>query len=134
VNFATITFCVASQQVFIVVCVKCELQFSVISEMGDLKEQHIYMKFCFKLEKTISEMQEMLKTAFSDNAIGRTQTFEWYSQFKHGFNIKSMLVIFFDCEGIVHQEFVPPGQTVNQHYNMEVLKHLREQVHLKCLE
>jgi transposase len=42
-----------------------------------------------------------------------------------------MLVIFFDCEGSVHQEFVPPGQTVNQHYYLEVWKRLREQVHRK---
>jgi hypothetical protein len=27
-------------------------------------------------------MHEMLKTAFDDNATGRTQTFEWFSQFK----------------------------------------------------
>jgi multidrug resistance efflux pump len=43
-------------------------------------------------------------------------------------NIKSMLVIF-DCEGIVHQEFVPPGQMVNQHYYLEILKCLRKQVY-----
>jgi hypothetical protein len=36
-------------------------------------------------------------------------------------NVKSKVVIFFDCEGIVHQEFIPPGQTVNQHYYLEVL-------------
>jgi hypothetical protein len=41
-------------------------------------------------------------------------------------NLKSMLVIFFDWEGIVHQELVPPGQTVNQHYYQEVLQNLRE--------
>jgi hypothetical protein len=34
--FDTITLCVASR-VFIVVSVKCNLQFSVISEMADLK-------------------------------------------------------------------------------------------------
>ena len=27
---------------------------------------------------------------------------------------KSMLICFFDSEGIVHKEFVPPGHTVNQ--------------------
>jgi hypothetical protein len=29
-------------------------------------------------------MHEMLKTAFSDNGMGRTQTFEWFSRFKRG--------------------------------------------------
>jgi hypothetical protein len=76
-------------------------------------------------------MHEMLKTAFGDNTMGRTQTFEWFSRFKCWSNTKNMLVIFSGCEGIVHQEFVPPGQTVNQHYYLEVLKRLREQVRRK---
>jgi hypothetical protein len=87
-----------------------------------------------KLGKTASETHEILKTAFGDNAMGRTQSFEWFSRFKRGTNIKSMLVILFDCEDIVHQEFVPPGQTVNQSYYLEVLKLLREQVRRKRLE
>jgi hypothetical protein len=76
VIFAAITLCVASQQVFIVVRVKCDPRFSVISEMADLKEQRICVKFCFKLEKTASETHEMLKTASGDSAMGRTQTFK----------------------------------------------------------
>jgi histone-lysine N-methyltransferase SETMAR len=28
-------------------------------------------------------------------------------------NVKSMLICFFDIDGIIHKEFVPPGQTVN---------------------
>jgi hypothetical protein len=116
-----------------VYCCWGDLQF-LVSKMADLKEQCICVKFCFKLSKTASEMHGMLKTAFSDNAMGRTQTFEWFSQFNSGSNIKSMLVIVFDCEGIDHQEFVPPGQTVNQNYHLEVLKHLREQVHQNHLE
>jgi hypothetical protein len=39
-----------------------------------------------------------------------------------------MLVTSSDCEGTVHQEFVPPGQTVSQHYYWKVSKCLREQV------
>jgi hypothetical protein len=52
--------------------------------MVDLKAQCICVKFCFKLKKTSLEMHEMLKKAFSDNAMGRTQTLESFSQFKHG--------------------------------------------------
>jgi hypothetical protein len=40
VNFAAITLCVASQEVFIFVPVKCDPRFSVISEMANLKKQH----------------------------------------------------------------------------------------------
>ena len=28
-------------------------------------------------------------------------------------HVKSMLIIFFDCEGVVHYEFAPRGQTIN---------------------
>ena len=41
--------------------------------------------------------------------------------------IKSMLICFFDSQGIVHKEFMPPGQTVNQTYR-EVLERLRKRV------
>jgi hypothetical protein len=94
VTVAAIILCAVSQRVFIIVRVKLDPRFSVISEMVGLKEQRICVKFCFKLGKTASEINEMLKTVFGDNAMGRTQTFEWFSQFKRGSNIKGMLVIF----------------------------------------
>jgi hypothetical protein len=68
------TPCVASQRVFIAVRVKCDPQFVI----ADLKEQCNYIMFCLKLGKTVSEM---LKTA---SVMGRTQTFDWFSPFKHG--------------------------------------------------
>jgi len=37
-------------------------------------------------------------------------------------NIKSMLIIFFDIQGIVHKEFVPTGQIVNGNSYCEVLR------------
>ena len=37
-------------------------------------------------------------------------------------DIKSMLTMFFDNRGIVHKEFVPPGQTVNGKFYCEVLR------------
>ncbi|PNF20516.1 hypothetical protein B7P43_G06298 [Cryptotermes secundus] len=36
-------------------------------------------------------------------------------------NIKSMLICFFDIDGIVHKEFVPPGQAVNKEVYHNVL-------------
>ena len=42
--------------------------------------------------------------------------------------IKSMLICFFDSQGIVHKEFVPPGQTVNQTFYRRVLERLRKRV------
>jgi hypothetical protein len=36
-----------------------------------------------------------------------------------------MLIVFSDIQGIVHKEFLPPGQTVNGKFYCEVLKWLR---------
>jgi len=42
--------------------------------------------------------------------------------------VSKMLICFFDSHGIVHREFVPPGQTVNQTFYREVLARLRKRV------
>ena len=52
--------------------------------MADFHEQHAYIKFCFKLGKTAAECYEMLKTAFGEQAMGRSQTFQWFYRFKAG--------------------------------------------------
>ena len=44
---------------------------------------------------------------------------------------KAMLIVFFDINGIVMTEWVPEGQTVNQHYYLTVLATLRERVRKK---
>ena len=41
---------------------------------------------------------------------------------------------FFDVRGILHREFVPPGQTVNQEFYLEILRRLRENVRRKRRE
>ncbi|KAL4156015.1 hypothetical protein QTP88_000050 [Uroleucon formosanum] len=41
---------------------------------------------------------------------------------------RTMMICFFDSKGIVHKEFVPPGQTVNQHFYLKVLDRLRKRV------
>jgi len=41
-------------------------------------------------------------------------------------NIKTMLIAFFDIDGLVHHEFVPTGQTVNKEFYKAVLQRLRD--------
>ena len=49
-------------------------------------------------------------------------------------NVETMLICLFDIKGLVHFEFVPQGQTVNQQFYLEVLKRLRDAVGRKCPE
>jgi len=44
------------------------------------------------------------------------------------YKINLMLICFFDSQGIVHKEYVPPGQTVNQTFYRGVLERLRKRV------
>ena len=50
--------------------------------MADFREQSACIKFCFKLGKTATECYEMLKTTFGEQAMGRSQTFQWFSRLK----------------------------------------------------
>ena len=105
----------------------------VLSVMADFHEQCACIKFCFKLGKTATECYEMLKTVFGEKAMGHFQTNTQSSQWKSlgtpplkksrqvQNNIKSMLICFFGQKGNVHKEFVPPGQTVNAAFYVEVL-------------
>ena len=46
-------------------------------------------------------------------------------------NVKTLLTVFFDYKGIVHHEYAPHGQTVNQVYYIEVLQRLRDAIRRK---
>jgi hypothetical protein len=46
-------------------------------------------------------------------------------------NVKPMLICFFDIDGIIHKEYVPPGQTVNAKFYCDVLMRLREDMRRK---
>ena len=46
-------------------------------------------------------------------------------------NVKTMLTCFSDAKGIVRKEFVPPGQTVNQTFYLDVLRRVRNSVRRK---
>ena len=46
--------------------------------------------------------------------------------------IKTTLICFFDTQGVVHKEFVPPGQTVNKQYYREFFERLRKGFIVSC--
>ena len=43
-------------------------------------------------------------------------------------HVKSMRIIFFDCEGVVHYKLAPRGQMINKEYYVDDLKRLRDAV------
>jgi len=52
--------------------------------MSDHTEQRICLRFCFRLGKTATEAHEMLQKTFKEEALSRTQVFEWFAWFKRG--------------------------------------------------
>jgi hypothetical protein len=54
----------------------------VLSEKVAFKEQHMSIKFCFKLTMTTTEIHKMLKLAFGNKITNRTETIYWISTFK----------------------------------------------------
>jgi len=62
--------------------------------MSDHTEQRICLRFCFRLGKTATEAREMLQKAFKEEALSRTQVFEWFAQFKRGeMSVKIILIL-----------------------------------------
>lgn len=59
-------------------CSACEVV------MANLKEQRVCLKFCFLLEKSATKAYQMLQQAFKEDAMSRTQVFEWFGHFKRG--------------------------------------------------
>jgi len=47
-------------------------------------EQRICIKFCFKIGKTAKETYQLLQQAYGEDAMGRTQVFDWFRRFKEG--------------------------------------------------
>jgi hypothetical protein len=49
--------------------------------MEFVKDQRIYVKFCFKLRETAAETHKMCQV-YSDDALSQ-MTYEWYKRFKN---------------------------------------------------
>jgi hypothetical protein len=58
---------------------KCDL---ILVFIHLLLEQHVCIKFCVKLGKSITETLEKLPDAFGEHSLSQTAVFEWHSHFK----------------------------------------------------
>ena len=47
-------------------------------------EQRANIKFCFLLGKTAAETLTLLQQAYKDDALKKTQVYEWFGRFKKG--------------------------------------------------
>jgi len=55
-----------------------------IFTMCESTEQRICIKFYFKIGKTATETYQLLQQAYGEDAMGHTQVFDWFHQFKEG--------------------------------------------------
>ena len=49
-------------------------------------------------------------------------------------NVYVLLIVFFDCNGVVYHEFLPQGRTVNKKLCLVVMRRLREAICQKSTE
>ena len=71
--------------------------------------------FVLKSEKP-QRKHQLLQHAYGEDAMGRTQVFDWFRRFKEGrTSVESDSHSgqpFFDSKGIVRHEYAPDGQTI----------------------
>jgi hypothetical protein len=56
----------------------------VIFKVTDIREQCINIKFCFKLGKTFTKTDEMMKNVYGGQWMSCTRCYEWFKRFKDG--------------------------------------------------
>ena len=52
--------------------------------MDQYLEQRANIKFCLKIGKTATETFNLLRIAYGDESMSRSQSFEWFAKFKEG--------------------------------------------------
>ena len=80
-----------------------------------------------RLGSTLATRKQLINQANIVPKVNRDQKKPRQSRSK----IKVMLTVFFNYRGVVHYEFLPPGQTVNKEYYLSVMRRLCEAIRLK---
>jgi len=53
-------------------------------EMDVRKEQRVAIKFCCKVDFSVTKSVELIQKAYGDAALSRTTIFEWHKRFQEG--------------------------------------------------
>ena len=77
--------------------------------------------FCHHLKKTAAESHRMLVEAYGEHALGKTQCFEWFKEFKSGnFDVRNedrgkspKKCVWWNQKDVIYYELLKPGETVN---------------------
>ena len=102
-------------------------------------DQRICIKLCVKNKMKCSKAIEMMTVAFGESTLVKKHVYKWYKRFTEGIegvndytassvNVKVLLTVFFDYNGVVHREFLPEGPMVNKEYYIEIMRPLREEI------
>ena len=94
-------------------------------------EQRLAIKFCFKAGKFATETLQVVNAAYGDQALSR-QSAAWVGETSqrpkklrfHKSRLKTMLVTFFDWQGVIDEEFVRDVENINVVYYKGVKERL----------
>jgi hypothetical protein len=67
--------------------ITCSARLAILSRQENeyfSRATSFFLKFCVKIGKSVTETFEMLKTAFGEEAMCRTQMYKWGKRFKEG--------------------------------------------------
>ena len=116
----------------------------VLCVLGDFllskkMDQRICIKFCVKNEIKCSKTLEMLTVANGETVLSKQKCLQvvqtlprWPGRCQWRASLWTpKLTVFFDYRGVVHQEFLPYGRTVNKEYYLVVMRRLREAIRRK---
>ena len=75
-------------------------------------EQHINMKFCFKLQKSAKETHKMLKLVYGDTAVTMNTVYKWFERFRNG------------CESVEDEERSGRSSTSKTQENVQRIREM----------
>jgi hypothetical protein len=95
-------------------------------------EQRAAIIFCFKLGKSASEKAMEVILCLVQRHLNGLNYFErvgsrWRMTMEKS-RVKTMFIVFFDTQGVIHREFVPEGQTVNGQFYLGVMELLLKRI------